>query len=108
MKLSPRDAAGFLNRPDPRCPGLLIYGADAMRVAERRARVIASQVGPQGESEMRLTRMPGADLRKDAAAALDAVKAQGFFPGPRAVLIDEATDAATEALKAALREPATA
>ena len=104
MKLSPRDAAGFLNRPDPRCPGMLIYGADAMRVAERRARVIASQVGPQGESEMRLTRMPGADLRKDAAAALDAVKAQGFFPGPRAVLIDEATDAATEALKAALQD----
>ena len=104
MKLQPRDAVGFLTRPDPRVPGILIYGADAMRVAERRAKLVAAHTGPNADSEMRLTRMPGADLRKDAAAALDAVKAQGFFPGPRAVLIDEATDAATEALKAALQD----
>lgn len=104
MKLSPRDAAGFLNRPDPRVPGLLIFGTDAMRVAERRVKVVASQVGPNGDSEMRLTRMPGSDLRRDTAAVVDALKAQGFFPGPRAVLVDEANDHAVEALKAALAE----
>ena len=104
MKLSPRDAAGFLNRPDPRVPGILIYGADAMRVAERRAQVVLAHVGPEAEGEMRLTRMPGADLRKDPAAAIDALKAQGFFPGPRALIIDDATDAAAPALKTALGE----
>jgi len=104
MKLSPRDAAGFLGRPDPRVPGILIYGADAMRVAERRAKVVLAHVGAEAESEMRLTRMPGSDLRKDPAAAIDAVKAQGFFPGPRALIIDEATDAAAPALKTALAE----
>ena len=31
---------------------------------------------------MRLTRIAGADLRRDPAALLDAVKATGFFPGP--------------------------
>ncbi|MCB1397626.1 MAG: DNA polymerase III subunit delta [Rhodobacter sp.] len=104
MKLQPRDAVGFLTRPDPRVPGILIYGADAMRVAERRAKLVAAHTGPNADSEMRLTRMPGADLRRDAAAALDAIKAVGFFPGPRALVIDEATDAATDALKAALAE----
>ena len=104
MKLSPRDAAGFLNRPDPRVPGILIYGADAMRVAERRAHAVLAHVGPEAEGEMRLTRMPGADLRKDPAAAIDALKAQGFFPGPRALIIDDATDAAAPALKTALGE----
>ncbi|GAB4262899.1 MAG: DNA polymerase III subunit delta [Pararhodobacter sp.] len=104
MKLSPRDAGGFLSRPDPRVPGILIYGADAMRVAERRATLVAAHAGPNADSEMRLVRLPGADLRRDAAAAVDAIKAQGFFPGPRAVVIDDATDGAVEALKGALAE----
>ncbi len=102
MKLSPRDATGWLARPDPRSPGLLIFGTDPMRVADHRAKLVATVVGPQGDAEMRLTRIPGGDLRKDSAAALDAVKAQGFFPGPRAVVIDEANDHTIEAMKAAL------
>jgi DNA polymerase-3 subunit delta len=82
MKLSPRDAPGYFARPDAARPGLLIYGADGMRVALRRQQVIKALIGPQGEEEMRLTRMTAADLRKDPAMLLDAVKAQGFFPGP--------------------------
>jgi len=104
VKLQPRDAVGFLTRPDPRVPGILIYGTDAMRVAERRAKLVAAHTGPNADSEMRLTRMPGADLRRDAAAALDAIKAVGFFPGPRALVIDDATDSAADALKAALAD----
>jgi len=106
MKLSPRDAPGFLARPDPRVPGVLIWGADAMRVAERRQALIRALIGPEGEAEMRLTRFAAADLRKDPAAAMDATRAQGFFPGPRAVLIDEAADAAAPALAPALAERA--
>ena len=34
---------------------------------------------------MRLTRIDGSELRSDPARLLDAVKATGFFPGPRAV-----------------------
>lgn len=104
MKLSPRDAAGFLKRPDPRCPGILIFGEDPMRVAERRVKLILGHIGPQGDAEMRLTRIPGSDLRRDPAAVGAAIKAQGFFPGPRAVLIDEAGDPATEALAHALAD----
>lgn len=104
MKLSPRDAQGFLTKPDPRVPGILIYGADAMRVAEKRKTLVAAHTGPEAETEMRLTRMAGADLRKDAAAMLDAIKAQGFFPGPRAVVLDDATDGTTDALMSALAD----
>lgn len=104
MKLSPRDANGFLTKPDPRVPGILIYGADPMRVADRRVKLVNSHVGPDGEGEMRLTRLTGAELRKDKSVVLDEMKAQGFFPGPRAVVIDEATDGTTDALKSALTE----
>ncbi|MGP6088096.1 DNA polymerase III subunit delta [Antarctobacter jejuensis] len=104
MKLSARDANAFFRKPDPAAAGLLIYGEDTMRVAMKRQEVTAAIVGPEGEAEMRLTRLAGADLRKDPAALLDAVKAQGFFPGPRAVLVEEAADGTTEALKAALSD----
>ena len=92
MKLSGREAAAVFRKPDPAGTGLLIYGEDTMRVALRRAEVIAALIGPEGEGEMRLTRIAAADLRKDAAALNDAIKAAGFFPGPRVVLVEEATD----------------
>ena len=92
MKLAGRDAAAFLRKPDPGRAGILIYGADPMRVASARAQVAALLTGPQGEAEMRLTRIAASDLRKDPALVDDAIKAQGFFPGPRVALVEDATD----------------
>lgn len=106
MKLSSRDAGAWLRKPDPRTPAALISGEDPMRVATRRQEVIASLIGPEGEAEMRLTRIPGADLRKDPALVLDALKAQGFFPGPRVVLVEEATDGLAQVLATALEDRA--
>lgn len=104
MKLSPRDAEGVFRNPDPKTPGVLIFGEDTMRVAMKRQQLVANLIGPEGEAEMRFTRLNGADLRKDKAALLDAVKAVGFFPGARAVLVEEATDGCAEALKIALQD----
>ncbi|NCQ24027.1 MAG: DNA polymerase III subunit delta [Rhodobacteraceae bacterium CG17_big_fil_post_rev_8_21_14_2_50_63_15] len=104
MKLSPRDAARYFARPEAQRTGLLIHGADAMRVALRRQEVIAALLGPGGEEEMRLTRMSAADLRKDAALLHDAIKAQGFFPGPRVAFVEEATDTIADAIQAALAD----
>lgn len=104
MKLSPRDATGYFARPDPDKTGLLIYGNDAMRVALRRQEVIAALLGPNAEEEMRLTRIPAGDLRKDPAALLDAIKAQGFFPGPRVAFVEDATDTIATVVTDALSE----
>ena len=73
--------------------GALLYGADAMRVALKRAALVAALIGPEGAAEMRLTRIAAAELRRDPAALLDALKAVGFFPGPRVVLVEDAGDA---------------
>ncbi|MFW8635897.1 DNA polymerase III subunit delta [Cribrihabitans pelagius] len=104
MKLSPRDAEGYFARPDPGKIGVLIYGADAMRVALKRQQLLAKLLGPAAEEEMRLTRLPGADLRKDPAQLLDAVKAVGFFPGQRAVFVEGANDTATPAILSTLQD----
>ena len=102
MKLGPREAPGYLARPDPARAGLLIYGADAMRVALKRQQAVAALVGPEGEAEMRLTRISGAELRRDPALLADAVNAIGFFPGTRVALVDEAGEGNREAVAAAL------
>ncbi|SLN59178.1 DNA polymerase III subunit delta [Ruegeria meonggei] len=103
MKLSPREADGYFAKPDADKAGLLIYGADAMRVALKRQQVLTALLGPGAEEEMRLTRMPGADLRGDPALLLDAVKAVGFFPGQRAVFVEDTTDVAAPAIIAAFQ-----
>ncbi|MBU0644759.1 MAG: DNA polymerase III subunit delta [Alphaproteobacteria bacterium] len=102
MKLSPRDAIGYFAKPDPKKAGLLLYGPDAMRIALRRQEVIEALIGPQGDEEMRLTRMSGAEMRKDKAMLMDAMKAQGFFPGPRVAFVEDATDQVADAMKEAL------
>ncbi|EAQ03877.1 hypothetical protein OB2597_11556 [Pseudooceanicola batsensis HTCC2597] len=104
MKLSPRDATGYFARPEADRTGLLIYGADGMRIALRRQEVIAALVGPQGEEEMRLTRLPAAEIRRDPALLADAIKAVGFFPGPRVVFVEDATEVHAPAILPALED----
>jgi len=104
VKLSGAAAARYCAAPDPARAGLLLFGADAMRVALRRQQALAALVGPEGEAEMRLTRLAGADLRHDPAKLVDALRAQAFFPGPRAVFVEQATEAAAPAIAAALAD----
>lgn len=104
MILKGAEIARYLARPDPDRPALLIYGQDPMRVALKRAEAVAALTGPGADEEMRLTRLSGADLRKDGASLLDEIKAVGFFPGPRVVLVEDAADTAAPAIAAALGE----
>ncbi len=104
MKVPARDIAAFAAKPPPGLPGILIFGQDAMRVALRRKALVDALTGPGAEEEMRLTRMAGGDARKDPAAVADAVKAVGFFPGPRVVHVDEVNDQAAPAVLSALEQ----
>ncbi|MFA7432937.1 MAG: DNA polymerase III subunit delta [Gemmobacter sp.] len=104
MKLAGAEAGRYLARPDPARAGLLIYGADAMRVALKRQQAIAALIGPEGEAEMRLARIAAADLRKDAALLSDAMRAQGFFPGQRVAFVEDAGDGLAPVIGAALAD----
>lgn len=104
MKLTARDLARLVATPDPKLAGLLIYGEDAMRVAMKRQDLVKAIIGPEGADEMRLDRLPAADLRRNPAALGDALKAVGFFPGPRVVLLEEANDTACDTVAAALAD----
>lgn len=104
MKLSTRDADAFFKKPDPTRAGILIYGPDPMRVALKRQALLKNFLGESAEEEMRLTRLPASELTRDKAALSDALKAQGFFSGPRAVLVEEATNSHTSIIEAALSD----
>ncbi len=104
MKLAGAKAVGYFAKPDPNHCAVLIYGGDNMRVALRRQELIKALVGDKAEEEMRLTRMSGADLRKEPALVLDGLKAAGFFPGPRVVFVEEVTDTSAPVLASALSE----
>ena len=102
MKMTGTAAQTYLRKPDPTHTALLIFGSDPMRVATARQSAIAALVGPAGEEEMRLTRLPAGDLRKDPALLDDAIKAQSFFPGHRVAFIEDATETLAKPLTAAL------
>lgn len=106
MKLSGRDAARFASAPDFSLAGVLIYGDNVVEVAARRKMVIDAALGGDGlrdeGGELRLTRIPATELRKDKVIVRDAIKARGFFSGPQATLVEDATDGCSEALETAL------
>ncbi len=104
MKLSGRQAAGYPQNPDPQRPALLLYGADPVRVGARRDAAALALAGPAAAAEMRLDRIGAAELRATPSALADALRATGFFPGPRVVLADGLGDGATAAVTAALAD----
>jgi DNA polymerase-3 subunit delta len=106
MKLAAKAAAQFCARPPSDIRGALLYGEDAGQVAAAREALLAALLGPNAEAEMRLERVPATELRAGPAALDAALRAQGFFPGPRAALVVGASDGAAKAVAAVLADAA--
>ncbi len=103
MKLAGARAAAFCARPDAamigRLTGALLHGPDSGLVALRRRELVDFLT--EGD-DLRLTRLePGAAL-KDPAGIDAALRARGFFPGRRVVLIEGARDPLAGPLKGVL------
>ena len=96
MKLTSRDVFSFFNSPPKGITGVLIYGNDPMRVSDKRHQFIKSLLGSNAAEEMRLARISRENLKKEPEQAIDLCKAQGFFPGERALLIEEGNETITE------------
>lgn len=104
MKLAGPAATRFLEQPDRSRAAILLHGPDAMRISLKRKALVDALTGPKADEEMRLNRLDAAAIRKDPATLIDAIKAVGFFPGQRVVLVEGAADGSTKAFKAALMD----
>ena len=69
-----------------------------MRVASKRQKLIQSLLGPKADEELRLSRISRENLKKTPQQAIDLCKAQGFFPGQRALLIEEANETISDVI----------
>jgi DNA polymerase-3 subunit delta len=89
VKLAGARAAAFCAKPDAGVIGALLHGPDAGLLALRRRDLV--DFVTEGD-DLRLTRLePGMALK--APAEIDAaLRARGFFPGRRVVLIEGARD----------------
>ena len=94
MKLPANQVKRFLANPDATRPAMLLHGIDAARVATARGILVAALTGPDAAQDLQLDRIAASDLRREPALLIDALKARGFFPGPRAVIVEDATDTA--------------
>lgn len=101
MKLSGTDAIKFCERPNPSVAAVLLHGNDASLIDECRRRLIGSALGDPID-ELRLTQIDASEARRDPASIVDALRAHGFFPGRRVVVIAGATDALSKPLTLAL------
>jgi DNA polymerase-3 subunit delta len=104
MKLGLREGAGIIAKPPKDILGLLIHGGDAMRVSLKRQEYLKALLGPAADEEMRLSRIPAADLRREPALLMDAVKAVGFFPGPRAAFVEGANELVSQIIIDTIRD----
>ena len=95
MKLTNRDVLSFFKSPPKGITGVLIYGNEPMRVSDKRHQLLQSLLGSNADEEMRLARISREILKKEPEQAIDLCKAQGFFPGERALLIEEANETIT-------------
>ena len=102
MKLPSRDVVSFFESPPKGITGVLIYGSDPMRVSDKREQFIKSLLGFNADEEMRLTRISRENLKKAPEQAIDLCKAQGFFPGERALLIEDANETISDIITKAV------
>ena len=84
--------------------GLLLYGANPARIQKKKNQFINALLGLKAKEEMRLTIISAGDLRKEPSLLIDAMKAQGFFPGRRCILIENASDRLATLIQSVLME----
>ncbi len=95
MKLIGQNAINFCLNPKP-TSAILLHGEPDSKIIKKYESIKEKLLGENAENEMRLTELSGAELRKDKSLALDAIKAVGFFPGPRLVFIKNGSDSLSD------------
>ena len=95
MKLIGQNAINFCLNPKP-TPAILLHGEPDSKIIRKYESIKEKLLGENAEKEMRLTELSGAEVRKDKSLVLDAIKAIGFFPGPRLVFIKNGTDSLSD------------
>jgi DNA polymerase III subunit delta len=96
----------FLARPDPACPVVLIYGADAGLVCERAQALIRASVDDPGDP-FQLSRLEGDDLVGEPTRLVEEANTIPLFGGRRAVWVRAGGHNIVPAVEALIASPST-
>ena len=95
MKLTGQNAINYCMSPKP-APAILLHGEPNSKIMRKYESIKEKLLGKNAANEMRITELSGAELRKDKTLVFDAIKAIGFFPGPRLVFVKNGTDSLSD------------
>jgi len=101
VKLKPAEIRRFLEKPDSRCRGALLFGPNRSAVAEAAAALTRWALGSDFDP-LSLASLTEEDLRKDKARLGDELAAQSLLGGPRLVRVRIEGDSAADSLLAAV------
>jgi DNA polymerase III subunit delta len=101
MKIAPKSAREFLQKPDKNTVGVLFYGPDAGLVRERMQQVAAVILGKDGDPFGRME-LGEDQLKNDPARLSDELCAMSLLGGRRVILVRDVGDKATKAVEGAL------
>lgn len=100
-KLPASRASGYIAKPDPAHRAILLYGPDPTLVADKRETLVRVLLGTD-DDPFRLARLTGDAIRRDPASLSDECNAISFGGGDRVIVLTEATDGVTPAVKSAI------
>ena len=101
MKISAGRVDGFIARPDPAVAAMLVYGPDSGLIHER-AMLLAKNVVEDLSDPFRVAELTGPTINDNPTCVADEMLAMSFDGGERLVIIRDATESVTAALKIAL------
>jgi DNA polymerase-3 subunit delta len=104
VALKPKEADGFLARPNPAWPIVLIYGPDAGLVRERTQSLIKASVESPNDPFM-LAHLAGDDLASEPTRLIEEAHTVPLFGGKRAVLVKAGSRNFAPAVEALLDHP---
>ena len=84
MKIAPREADRFVQKPDPKAVAILVYGPDAGLVRERIA-TMTKTVVDDASDPFRITDLTDGDLKGDPARLADEAASIAMLGGRRVV-----------------------
>jgi DNA polymerase-3 subunit delta len=103
VKLAPRQAEQFIQKPDPNVRAVLLYGPDAGLRRERSAALLAKIVADP-QDPFSVSEISAAQLKDDPACLADEAAALTFGGGRRFVRVRDVGDKQTAVMKAFLSD----
>ncbi len=104
MKLAFKQIEPFVRKPDPKARAILLYGPDDGLMRER-TKIIGKTVSENLDDPFNVARIKGDTLIEEGGKLADEAHALSMMGDPRLIIVEDASDKITKAIKDYLADP---